>query len=71
MQENKEKTKLSKEMMMLLVLNMSSIQLIPTTVIALRASYGSANPTEIVLPVILASFVAVIIGVIIVKIFYK
>ncbi len=69
--ENKEKTKLSKEMMMLLVLNMSSIQLIPTTVIALRASYGSANPTEIVLPVILASFVAVIIGVIIVKIFYK
>lgn len=70
-EENKNKNRLSKPMMMLLVLNMSSIQIIPTTVIALRSTYGSQNPTEIVLPVIISSFVAVICGVLIVKIFYK
>lgn len=69
--ENKDKTKLSKSMMMLLVLNMSSIQLIPTTVIALRSSYGSDNPAEIVLPVIISSFIAVFCGVILVKVLYK
>lgn len=69
--ENKDKTKLSKSMMTLLVLNMSSIQLIPTTVIALRASYGSHNPAEIVFPVLIASFVAVAVGLIIVRVFYK
>ncbi|MBQ9279598.1 MAG: nucleoside recognition protein [Clostridia bacterium] len=67
--ENKNKSKLSKSMMTLLVLNMSSIQLIPTTVIALRASYGSENPAEIVLPVLIASFTAVISGIILVRIF--
>lgn len=68
---NKDKTRLSKSMMMLLVLNMSSIQLIPTTVVALRASYGSENPAEIVMPVMIASFVAVLVGVLWVKFFYK
>lgn len=69
--ENEKKDKLSKSMVMFLVLNMSSIQLIPTTVIALRASYGSKNPAEIVLPVLIASFTAVAVGVIIVKLFYR
>lgn len=68
---NKDKTKLSKSMMMLLVLNMSSIQLIPTTVVALRGTYGSENPAEIVIPVIVASFVAVIVGVILAKLFCR
>lgn len=67
---NPQKDTLSKAMMMLLVLNMSSIQLIPTTVIALRASFGSENPAEIVIPVIIASFTAVFVGIIIVKIMY-
>lgn len=69
--ENKNPSRLSRSMMTFLVLNMSSIQLIPTTVIALRASYGSENPAEIVLPVLLASFVAVTIGLMIVRIFYS
>lgn len=69
--ENNKKDKLSKSMMMFLVLNMSSIQIIPTTVIALRASYGSQNPAEIVLPVLIASLISVAVGIIVVKIFYK
>ena len=67
---NPKKDCLSKSMLMFLVLNMSSIQLIPTTVIALRTSYGSQNPAEVVIPVIISSFTAVIVGVIIVKAMY-
>ena len=50
---------------------MASIQLIPTTVIGLRISYGSKSPAEIVLPILIASLFSAIIGVFIVKIFYK
>ena len=69
--ENRNKEKLSRSMMTLLVLNMSSIQLIPTTVIALRATNGSSNPAEIVLPVLIASFTSVFVGIILVRILYK
>lgn len=64
---NPKKDTLSKSMLMFLVLNMSSIQLIPTTVIALRASAGSKNPAEVVIPIAIASFTAVIVGIMIVK----
>lgn len=70
-EENKNKKRLSKSMVMFLVLNMASIQLIPTTVIGLRMSYDSQNPAEIVMPVLIASLVSAMIGVLIVKIFYK
>ena len=70
-EENKDKTKLSKSMVMFLVLNMASIQLIPTTVIGLRMSYGSKNPAEIVIPILIASLFSAVIGVLIVKIFYR
>ena len=69
--ESKSKDKLSKSMVMFLVLNMASIQLIPTTVIGLRLSYGSENSAEIVLPVLIASLISAIFGVLVVKIFYK
>lgn len=69
--EGKSKDRLSKSMVMFLVLNMASIQLIPTTVIGLRMSYGSENSAEIVLPVLIASFVSAIFGIFAVKLFYK
>ena len=65
---NDNKSRLSNSMMMFIILNTASIQLIPTSVIALRASYNSNNPADIVLPIILASFGSVIAGVILVKI---
>ena len=49
--ENKNKDVLSNSMAMFIVLNTASIQLIPTTVIAIRNSLGSQNPTGIVFPV--------------------
>jgi len=64
---NDNKSRLSNSMMMFIILNTASIQLIPTSVIALRASYNSNNPADIVLPVILASLGSVIVGIILVK----
>ena len=54
-----------------LVINTSSVQLIPATVIAIRVAAGSANPTEILGPVILATTVNTVIGVITVKLLGK
>jgi spore maturation protein A len=45
---NPDQDKASPSMITLLALNTSSITLIPTTVIAIRMTYGSANPVEIV-----------------------
>lgn len=46
------------EMMLFIVINTSSIQLIPFTTIGLLASYGSHNPNIIVLPTLIATVVS-------------
>ena len=52
----------SDAMILFLVINTSSVQLLPTTMIALRAQAGAANPTDIVLPVLAATTVSTICG---------
>lgn len=47
---------------MLFVLNATSLQLLPTTVIALRAAAGSAAPADIFLPTLLATAVSSVLG---------
>ena len=69
--ENKDKEKLTDSMMMFIVINTASIQIIPTTVIAIRNSLDSSNPTEIVFPVWIATIFAAITGVIVTKILIK
>lgn len=54
-----------------LVINTSNVQLIPATVIAIRASAGSANAAEIVGPVLAATALSLIIGIALVKIFAR
>ena len=56
---------------MFFVLNATSIQLIPTSVIALRSSLGAQNPSNIIIPTILTTLLSCIIGVILIKIFVK
>ena len=58
--ENKDKDKLTDSMMMFIVINTASIQIIPTTVIAIRNSFGSESSTSIVLPVWIATILAAI-----------
>lgn len=54
-------------MCMLAVINSASIQLIPSTLIAIRSSMGSENPSEIMLPIWIASVITFIAGIIAVK----
>ena len=56
---------------MFFVINATSIQLIPTSVMALRTSLGSVNPTDIILPTFLATLLSSVIGILLVKIFVR
>ena len=56
---------------MFFVINATSVQLIPSSVLALRTSMGSASPSDIILPTILATLVSSVVGVLLVKIFVK
>lgn len=49
--ENRKKDTITNSMAMLIVINTASLQLIPTTVIAIRTSLNSVEPTRIILPV--------------------
>ena len=50
-------------MIMLIVINATSIQLLPTTVIGLRASAGSTNPSDIILPTLIVTFCTTLLGI--------
>jgi spore maturation protein A len=58
----------SDEMCTFLVMNISSLQLIPVNIIAYRSQYGSANPAGIIAPAILATLVSSLTAVIFCKI---
>lgn len=58
--ENLQKDTLSNSMLVFIVLNTASIQIIPTTVIAIRNSLGSSNPTAIIFPVWIATICAAV-----------
>lgn len=70
-EENLNKEILTDSMATLIVLNTASIQIIPTTVIAIRSSLGSTNPTSIIFPVWIATISAAFVGMLAVKIFIK
>ncbi len=70
-EKNTNKNILSNSMAMLILLNTASLQLIPTTVIALRTSLNSSNPTSIIFPVWVSTIFAAIAGVTAVKLFIK
>lgn len=58
----------SNEMCTFLILNISSLQLIPVSIIAYRSQYGSASPTAIVGPAIVATFVSTLVGAVFAKV---
>ena len=59
----KEEGRASGAMLMFLVLNTTSVQLLPTTMIALRAQAGSQNPADITLPTLIATAFSAAVGV--------
>ena len=69
--DNTKKDTLSNSMMMFIVINTASIQLIPTNVISIRSSLNSQNPTSIILSVWIATIVAAVVGISLTKILIK
>ena len=69
--ENPKKDTLSNPMMMFIVINTASIQLIPTTVIAIRNSLNSQNSTSIIFPTWIATILAAISGIFVTKLLIK
>ena len=68
---NKNKTSMTDSMATLIVLNTASIQLVPTTVLAIRSSLNSQNPTEIIIPIWISTIVGTVVGVLANKIVLK
>ncbi|HHT33645.1 MAG: nucleoside recognition domain-containing protein [Proteiniphilum sp.] len=61
---NPQKEQASNPMIMFLVLNASGLTLIPVTVMVYRAQMGAANPADIFIPIMIATFAATLAGVI-------
>lgn len=58
-------------MIMIIILNSTSLQLIPTTIVGLRVLAGSTNAADIILPTIIATIFSTFVGVFLVKICSK
>lgn len=69
--QNPDKKRATDDMVKFLVLNATCIQLLPTTIISVRAAYNSKNPAIIILPAIISTAIASIAGIIFCKILQK
>lgn len=63
-QLNPEKERATDAMIMFLVLNASGLCLIPITIIMYRAQAGAANPTDVFMPILVATFIATLVGIV-------
>ena len=72
MQElNTEKDKASNSMILFLVLNTAGLTLIPVSILVYRAQLGAVNPADVFIPILLATFIAFVAGLISVAIIQK
>lgn len=67
MQDGSEKA--TDNMILFMVINATSIQLLPATIIGLRAQYGSSSASDIILPSLIATLISTVCGVILAKAF--
>ena len=70
-QKNPDKETLTNDMATFIILNTASIQIIPTTVIAIRMSMGSSEPTKIIFAVWVSTICAAFVGILVTKICIK
>lgn len=68
---NKKDGEASDDMALFLVLNAACIQLVPTTIISMRAVVGSSNPAATIIPGIITTGTAAILGVVLCKILQR
>ena len=68
---NPKKDTASNPMIMFLVLNTSGLTLIPVSILVYRAQMGAAQPTDIFIPILLATFFSTLMGVLITSLFQR
>lgn len=68
---DKGSNKATRAMIMLVVINSTGIQLLPTTVIGMRALAGSVSPSCVLWPTIVATFVPTLLGIVLVSLIYR
>lgn len=68
---NKEKDTASNPMIMFLVLNTSGLTIIPISVLMYRAQMGAQNPTDVFIPILIATTVSTLVGLIVTSIYQR
>lgn len=68
---NPKKDTASNPMIMFLVLNTSGLTLIPVSVLLYRAEMGAANPTDVFIPILIATTVATLVGLLVTSIYQR
>lgn len=68
---NKKKDTASNPMIMFLVLNTSGLTIIPVSILVYRAQMGAAQPTDVFIPILLATFCSTIAGIIITSVYQR
>lgn len=68
---NPKKDTASNPMIMFLVLNTSGLTLIPVSILVYRAQMGAAQPTDIFIPILLATFMSTLVGIIATALYQK
>ena len=68
---NPKKDTATNPMIMFLVLNTSGLTLIPVSIMVYRVQLGAANPTDIFIPILLATFCSTLAGIIITSLFQR
>ena len=68
---NKDKDTASNEMIMFLVLNTSGLTLIPVSIMVYRVQAGALQPTDIFIPILIATFFSTLAGIIITSIYQR
>ena len=68
---NPKKDTASNPMIMFLVLNTSGLTLIPVSILVYRAQMGAAQPTDIFIPILLATFASTLVGVLVTSLYQR
>ncbi len=68
---NKDKNIASNDMIMFLVINISSVQIVPFTMLKIRMEMGSVNPSEIIVTTLLSTLISTIVAVTTCKMFER
>lgn len=68
---NTKKDTATNSMIMFLVLNTSGLTIIPVSIMVYRAQQGAANPTDVFIPILLATFFSTLAGIIVTSLFQR